>query len=220
MQVLKINFNGNPNIGLYGLATDKYCLVGHDVSSSTITRMKEILRVPVHKCYMAGTELIGALCVANSEILLVPEIIREEELHELDKLKIKYAVLKTKMTALGNNILLKEDVAMISPNFGSDIIEQLKNLKINAQKGSIAKSITTGSCAVIGRGGGIAHRDASDYEIKKMEKIFNVELDIGTVNLGNPYLGSGIIANSKGLLVGDLTSGYEILRIESSLKEK
>jgi len=220
MHVSKISFNGNPNIGLYGLATDDYCLVSPDVSNSTISKMKEILKVPVYKIYIAGTELVGALCVANSNVLLVPEITRDEEIDVLERHGVNYKIINTKMTALGNNILLRDDVAMINLNYDNDVVDQLKKLKINSEKGKIAKNITIGSCAFIGKNGGIVHRDASEYEIKKMEKLFNVSLDIGTINLGNPYVKSGIITNSRGILVGELTSGYEITRVESSLEPK
>ena len=29
--VIVTNFNSNPNVGLYGYATDKYCLIGTEV---------------------------------------------------------------------------------------------------------------------------------------------------------------------------------------------
>ena len=31
MHVLMTNFHGNPNVGLYGFANDKYCLLGKEV---------------------------------------------------------------------------------------------------------------------------------------------------------------------------------------------
>ena len=40
---------------------------------------------------------------------------------------------------------------------------------------------------------------------------------IGTINHGVPFIGSGLVANSKGALVGDLTTGIELGRIEEAL---
>ena len=82
---LKISFNGNPNIGLYGFATDSYCLMPIHLSSKIIAQIKHALDVPVYQVSIAGTDLLGALCSGNSDLLLVPEIIRDEEIKQLEK---------------------------------------------------------------------------------------------------------------------------------------
>jgi len=41
--------------------------------------------------------------------------------------------------------------------------------------------------------------------------------NVGTVNRGNIFVRSGIVANSKGALVGYETTGPELLRIQSAL---
>ena len=40
---------------------------------------------------------------------------------------------------------------------------------------------------------------------------------IGTVNHGSPVIGSGLIANSKGAIIGNQTTGIEMGRIEEAL---
>ena len=42
-------------------------------------------------------------------------------------------------------------------------------------------------------------------------------MDVGTVNLGSPLVGSGLLANSYGYLAGDETTGPELGRIEDAL---
>jgi translation initiation factor 6 len=42
-------------------------------------------------------------------------------------------------------------------------------------------------------------------------------VDISTVNCGFPYLRVGMAANSNGAVVGNATTGPEMVRIESSL---
>ena len=40
---------------------------------------------------------------------------------------------------------------------------------------------------------------------------------IGTVNHGYPVIGSGLVANTKGAIIGKLTTGIEMGRIEEAL---
>lgn len=217
MHALKTTFNGNPNIGLYGFATDSYCLLSPAIPKKITEKIKQVLKVPLYKINIAGTDLIGALCTGTSDILLLPEITREEELIQLEKHKINYKIIKTKLTALGNNIIIKDNICFVNSDFDQQTIEQLEKLKLTVTKGKIAKVPTVGSCSIITQKGCLLHRDASESDIKRIEKLFNTDLDIGTVNMGNPYVHSGIIANSNGYIIGGLTSGHEIVRIESAL---
>jgi translation initiation factor 6 len=41
---------------------------------------------------------------------------------------------------------------------------------------------------------------------------------IGTINHGVPLIGSGLVANTKGAIVGNLTTGIELGRIDEALK--
>jgi translation initiation factor 6 len=40
---------------------------------------------------------------------------------------------------------------------------------------------------------------------------------IGTINHGSPVIGSGLSVNNKGAIVGNLTTGIEMGRIEEAL---
>ena len=70
MHILKTNFNGNPNVGLFGFATDEYCLLGKEIKKYVAKEIEKVLKVPVHQITLAGTSLIGAFAVGNSKILL------------------------------------------------------------------------------------------------------------------------------------------------------
>jgi len=50
-----------------------------------------------------------------------------------------------------------------------------------------------------------------------LEELFELPVDVGTVNLGSPLVGSGLLANSYGYLAGDETTGPELGRIEDAL---
>ncbi|UCD04027.1 MAG: translation initiation factor IF-6 [Candidatus Woesearchaeota archaeon] len=222
VHVIKLEFNSNPNVGFYGVATDKFCLLGKSVPKKHIKKIEEALKVPVVQANVYGTSLIGIFAVGNSKNLLLPKVIFKRELEEIKKklkpLKINIDVLDSKETALSNNILVNDKVGIISPVFPKDEIKKIEEcLKVKVIQTQLAHSTVPGSAGILTNKGAIFHMDLSDEEIKKVEKLLGFEIGIGSVNMGNPWVRSGVIANSKGFLVGNLSSGYEIARIDESL---
>ena len=109
MHVLKPKFHNNPNIGLYGFATDSYCLLPKNLSKRLVEEIEEVLDVPVYQITIYNTNLIGVFCAGNEDYLFVPDMISEYELKELEKIKeVEIIQLHTRFTALGNNIAIKE----------------------------------------------------------------------------------------------------------------
>ncbi|MCS7098812.1 MAG: translation initiation factor IF-6, partial [Sulfolobales archaeon] len=83
---------------------------------------------------------------------------------------------------------------------------------------SIANIPTVGSAAVVTDKGGLVHPNASEEELRKLSEFFGVEFDVGTVNFGIGFVRSGLVANNYGVLVGELTTGPEIIRITKALR--
>ena len=217
MRILKISFQNNPNVGLFGFATDSYCLLPKNLKDSLVKEIKEALNVPVYAINVYNTHLIGLFCVGNESTILVPSVLWDHEIKELKKIKdVNLVVLDTRHTALGNNIAIYKDKCLVSPNLEKSIIEKLKELGFKVKVLEIAENSTIGACIAITNKGFLLHRDAENLE--EIEKFLGLKGDIGTVNLGNPYVRTGIIANSHGYIIGKSTTGPELQRIDESLK--
>jgi translation initiation factor 6 len=65
--------------------------------------------------------------------------------------------------------------------------------------------------------GVLAHPKATEAELAKLDEMFDVPVNIGTVNYGSPLVGSALLANTKGYVVGTESTGIELGRIEDSL---
>ncbi|MEM4096723.1 MAG: translation initiation factor IF-6, partial [Metallosphaera sp.] len=87
------------------------------------------------------------------------------------------------------------------------------------KKGSIAQVIIVGSVGVVTSNGGLVHIETPESELKSLSALFKVNLEVGTVNFGNAFVRSGMIANRHGVLVGSSTTGPEILRIQRAFSE-
>jgi len=216
--VLVTNYNSNPNVGLYGFATDKYCLLGSEVPEDLTEEISEVLNVPVIRMNIAGTSLLGVFLNGNNNCLLVPKIAFENELKILDKHKIKYKLIDTKLTCLGNNIICNDYGCVVSNEYGEKEIKVIKDaLKVDVVKTEIAELNTLGSLAVHTKKGILCHHEILEHEAELLKKILKVEVFTGTVNMGVPFIGSGIMCNSKGFVIGDASGGPEIVNADEAL---
>jgi len=221
VHVDKVNFKGDPNIGLYCVATDKYAVLGEELSKGKLKILEEVLDVPIITSKIYGTPFVGIFCVANSNTVLVPEIIFEEEFETLTKqLKgiAEVKKVKTLKTALGNNVLCNDKTGIFSKEFSDKESKEIQDkLGIKGKQLSLAECDVPGSYGVLTNKGGIFGSLAKDAEIKSAEKLIGFEVGVGTVSTGSSIMSSGIIANSNGFLVSTNSTGFEMGRIDESL---
>ena len=84
-------------------------------------------------------------------------------------------------------------------------------------KGTIGGIKTVGSAATLTKKGMLVTPEATEDEMKSLSELFKVPVKEGTANFGNMYVGSSILANSKGVFVGKETTPIEIGRIDDIL---
>ena len=54
-------------------------------------------------------------------------------------------------------------------------------------------------------------------EVEKIRKTLGVDVMVGTVGYGSPFIGAGIAATDNGAIVSPETTGPELNRIEDAL---
>jgi translation initiation factor 6 len=211
----KARFNGDPNIGLYSFANDNFCLLGLDPGKAVKSKVELTLGEKTKFTTIAGTELIGLFIAGNNKGIVVPKIIEDSELENLRKmLDVEVAVISAKDTALGNLILCNDKGCMIPEKlkrYGKEISDALG---CEVVLGGFADVEVLGSAAVATNNGCLCHRDATDEEMKTIQDILKVKVDVGTSGYGSPFIRSGIIVNSRGIVFSELSSGPEVGRFE------
>jgi translation initiation factor 6 len=218
VHLLKASINGNPNVGLYLYLTDEFCIAGLEVDSKTIEQIHKVVKVPVYHLNICGTSLVGAFCAGNSECLLLPEIVLKSELEQLESFNIKYKILKTDLNALGNNILANEIGCLVNPDFSAAQQKEIRTaLQVNLIPGRIADLPTVGGLAVLNSSHGVVHHDISPAEKRVLKELFEIKIESATVNLGNPYVRSGLVSNKHGFIIGSQSTGVEISHIDEEL---
>lgn len=219
MSLSRLSIYGNPNIGAFTFATNAFALIPHDMPEGATKEFVSTLGVPTYRTTIGGSVLLGIFIAGNSNGIILPNITTDEEIETIkSSINIPIAVYEGKKNALGNMILVNDKAAVV----GADMDPALKNmirehLKVDVHDGTIAGLNMLGVCAVINSKGIVCHPLTTDDEMAALGKIFNIPVDVSTVNCGFPYLRVGITANSNGVLVGQDTTGPEMARIESSL---
>ncbi len=218
MHVITTNFNGNPNIGLYGFCNNKVCLLGQEVSEECAKEIELVLKVPVHRVTVCGTSLIGVFVTGNDNKILLPDIAFDYEQKKLKSLGIDFELIKCHLTALGNNILCNENGALVNPEFSSDQKKRIRQaLGVSLKPGTIAGFDTVGSLAVLNGAGCVVHRDITDEEADYLEDLLGINCVSSTVCMGSPYIASGVLCNDNGFVISDSCGGPEIVNIDESL---
>jgi translation initiation factor 6 len=215
--ILRANVMGNYNIGLFAFVNDNFCLVGNEVPKKLIKEMEKVLKVPVYRTSIAGTSLIGVFVSGNNNKLLVPDIIFHDELHRLREIS-DVDVIKTKYTALGNNILCNDSGCLVNPEYENSTINNIKkSLSIPVKRARINEEIEViGSCLAITNKYGYGHPEMKDFEKEFFEETLKIRITKGTVAMGNPFVRSSLVVNKYGFVAGSQSTGIELSQIDEA----
>lgn len=220
--LLSFSVHQNPNVGLYGFANDKVCFVGIDISEKQAQDLENVLKVPVHRLSIYRSGLVGAFVAGNNNCILLPSSIEDNELalitSIIEQLGMSHHVLTTDYNALGNNLIANDHACIISPvlvPFKDEIAAALrvKHIEINP----LEYIPTIGSLVSLGSRGCLASAFANPEQAEWMSKLFGVPVTRGTINLGSPFVGAGIIVNKNGFIFGERTGGPEAVAAEEAL---
>jgi translation initiation factor 6 len=218
--------DGSAYIGVFATCTESALLLPSHISDRLAAEMERALKVKAIRTSVAETSLIGCLAVGNSHgfifspYTLDSEIRRVEESARKEGLKEKVSRLpdRDRMNAVGNIILANDTVALIHPQLSAKTVEVIKEtLEVKVYKGTIGGLKTVGMAAVVTNKGILAHNNATREELEFLEEIFELPVEIGSVNFGVPLIGAALLANTKGYAAGAETTGAELGRIEDAL---
>ena len=226
MPVRIADLNGNPYLGVFCKAVSTCIVCPAESTDELLTLAGDTLGLKAVRCSLGGTNLHGALISSNSRGAIVPYFISTDEL--LDALKqagamddesdFRIVASEDPVTAWGNNVLCSDKVALVNPEVHKGSLKLIEDiLGVEPVVGTIASVRTVGSVAAMNSKGMIVHPKAKPSEIERLKDLFGVDVQISTANFGSPYLGACMVANDKGCLVGNRTSGVELNRIENAL---
>ncbi len=218
--VKRIDIDGSPVIGVFASCTEDVVIVPSNVTGESVANLEHELGVPSQKIQIGASSVVGSLLAGNSNGFLVTSGASKGEIKALKEINgdLKVRKLPGKINAAGNVILANDTAALIHPQLISrakEVIEE--TLRVDVSRGTIAGLKTVGMVARATNNGVLVHPKTSEDELSELDELFNVTVEVGTVNYGSPFVGSSLLANTKGYVAGRDTTGIELGRIEEAL---
>jgi translation initiation factor 6 len=213
----RLKIGGSPLLGVFSRCTEDVVLVPIEADPIAIQLLEERLAATAVRVLAGGSSVLGSLVSANCKGFVLTQAATEAERKRLSEYG-KAARLPGKMNAAGNVILANDTAALVHPGLSSRACETVaRTLEVDVRRGTIGGLKTVGMAAAATNRGLLVHPRASPEEIAALEDLFSLPVDVGTVNFGSPLVGSGLLANSKGYMAGEETTGPELGRIEEAL---
>lgn len=216
--LIQTKFQGRESLGVYSRSTDDICLISRTLTDDAIEEAEEALEVPTVPITIGGTSIVGALTAMNTNGVLVADIVHEHEVDQLEDAGLSVGVLEGVVNAAGNSVLCNDSGAIVDPRCPSELLEVVEEtLDVEVEIGTIGGVRTPAAAALVTNEGALLHPKATEAEIATVEDVLDVPSMPGTVNHGSPYVGSGVVANTVGALIGPTTTGPEMNRLEEAL---
>jgi len=217
--VLRAAFGGSSYIGVFSRATDDCLLIRRDAEDDVRESFAEELEVPAVPTTVGGSATVGALATGNANGILVSSRANEREIERIeDATDLPVGELPGRVNAAGNVVCCNDHGAYVHPDLSRKAVQAVEDtLDVPVERGDLAGVRTVGTAAVATNRGVLCHPKSTDEELDFLEDLLDVPADLGTINYGGPLVGSGLVANENGFVVGQDTSGPELGRIENAL---
>ena len=210
---------GNASIGVYSLVNDKIAIIPPQVPETKRQNVEEWLKVKVVATTVGKSLIAGALACSNSNGVVLPSFSTDAEVDAIKSaVDINVTVMDTKKTAYGNMVLVNDKGAVVDPRLDKGDVDKIADtLGVEVVPSDIAGLPYVGSLATATNKGILAHPLLNEEERKVLNDVLKVPVDVGTVNCGIPCVSTGLLGNSRGAMVGLLTTGPEMFIIGQAL---
>ena len=219
MSVELVEFEGNANIGLYSVLTDRFAIIPDSLPIKFTKTIERVLKVETFS-FTVDPSVIGALIVANEKGIILSSIVSDDvlesmkqEFPELEIQRFEFDYL-----ALGNLIVTTNKKTLISPLIPVNqrtIIENTFDTEVIVTK--LDNSNLVGSLIVTNSLGAVISPIAEN-DIQDVQDNLGIDtIEISTVNKGARFPSTGILCNANGALLGKFSTGLETIAITSAL---
>lgn len=217
--IARTDFEGDFNVGAFGVVTDRFVFVSPNMSEKSLDTFDKAFNLPLVQSTVATLDAVGLVAVGNSNGILVPYTTSDDELASLKaSSEVPVDWIDSKMTALGNIILVNDSGAICHPEFDAKTREKIADvLDVEVVPGTIAKLPIVGANTIVTNKGAVIHPMSTAAEIDLLSQLLKVHIEVGTVNRGSPYTSLGVLANSDGMIAGTETTGVELAHISQVL---
>ncbi len=181
--------------------------------STKLDKIAGQLRVKTIPASIAGSRLLGPLSAANSKGIVLSRLSDDEEVKNLSQSTGQNVLrLESRFTSIGNLIAANDHGAVISDVFSDESAREVEStLEVPVRRMRIGSFIQVGAMISATNSGALVHPIASENELRAIGETMGFDPEPATVNGGVPFVSSGVVGNTTGVLVGTLTRGSELV---------
>lgn len=220
MKTAKATIGNNSYIGAFAVATDSFVLITDASTHTERAILEDNLGVKSIGMTIDGSGLVGVYVVGNSKGILLPEMAGKNEISKLKSAlpDVEISIIQTSLNALKNNILANDKVAFVNNEYSKRETDKIGDvLGVEVVKRQIGLYDTIGANNILTNRGAVLNNTASDDDLSFMKSRIP-RVSQSTANLGSSSIGLCALANSNGLVVGNQTTGFEIVRITEGIE--
>jgi len=216
MKVSKTRILGSSYVGLFSLTNNKLCIVGRGTGKKVKEDIEKVLDVKTIEAGIYDSNLLAVFAKMNNKTIYLPSYALSKEIEAIEK-EIKVEIIETEQ-ALGNLIEVNDTHAVVSNTLKENVVEQIKTSGLTILQQNLAKTDAIGSSLLLLNNSFVINPNAEEEEVKKIQDVLNIKGGSSTANNGDSFVRNSVIANEKGFVVGDLTTGHELNRLEEALE--
>lgn len=170
---------------------------------------------------IGNSDILGIFGRANSNGIILSNLANDDEVELLRKKLpgINVGVVHSDLNAVGNNVIANDKIAMVNPEYSKSAAAEISDiLGVEVLPTRIGGYGTIGATNILTNRGMAINNNTTDEEKQRIERILGVSTIRTTANTGSLNIGIAAMANSKGLVVGDSTTGFEMARLMETLE--
>ena len=217
--MFRTSFAGSPYVGVFASTADDHLLVRPDAEDDVVDGLAAELDAAPVPTTVGGSATVGALATGNEHGFVLSGRATDDEVDLIAETTGRVVRrLPGRVNAAGNVVLANGYGAYVHPDLTDEAVAAVgAALDVPVERGDLADVRTVGTAAVATDRGVLCHPKSREPELEALEDVLDVPADVGTINYGAPLVGSGLIANDAGYVVGTDTTGPELGRIEDAL---
>ncbi len=215
MEIIRTRILGSNYVGLFGICNDSLCFLPEQIDKKTEDKIAKTLDVKTVKISIYQSALLAVFAKMNNKYAYLPKFASIREIEEIEK-EIKAKIINTE-NALGNLVELNDTGAIISNALDTKVMEEIKKTGLAVEQTNIGKTEVVGSALIATKQAFLINPNATNEEVSKIQKTLGVKGGSSTANYGDPFVRNSVLANTKGIILGETTTPHEINRIEEAL---
>jgi translation initiation factor 6 len=223
MDAAKLRLKGSDYVGVFCTASDDIIFAPRNLTIKEHDVLLSTLKADIVEISLGESNLIGLFAKANSNGIILSNLATEEEVRALkaEAGELNVGVLESSINAIGSTMLANDKVAIINEEYSHQDMKFIGDiLGVEVIRMQIGGFRTVGANNILTNKGLVISNKATDLEQREWEQKTGFPTIRTTANTGSLAVGLAVAANSKGVVAGESTTGFELNRIVQGLEQQ